>query len=128
MPQKALKKYIVSTAIGTGIGIFSSAALIFLMAAALTVGDIPAMLISPATVFVLAFGGFFSGFSSAKISGEKGLLCGFISGTLFFIIVWVSGALFENLGFGTAALIKALMIMVSGSFGGILGVNFIKRK
>ena len=40
---------------------------------------------------------------------------------------WVIGMFFENSGFGIAALIKALMIIISGSFGGILGVNYKRR-
>ncbi|MBQ6877744.1 MAG: TIGR04086 family membrane protein [Oscillospiraceae bacterium] len=127
MLQKFFKKFILSTVFGTGIGILSSAILIFLMAAALTVGNIPVLLISPITVIFLAFGGFFAGFSSAKLSGEKGLLCGFVSGILFFAVAWICGAVFEKAGFGTSAAIKALMIIISGSLGGILGVNY-KRK
>ena len=127
MFQKSPKKYIISTAIGTGIGMLSSAMLIFMMAAVLTVGNIPAMIISPATVFVLAFGSFFGGFSSAKMSAEKGLLCGFVSGILFFVIAWAAGALFENSGFGTAAIIKLFMILISSSLGGIFGVNYRRK-
>ena len=127
MPKKSFEKYLMSIAVGTGIGMLSSAALIFLMAAFLTIGNIPAAMYSPLTVFILAFGGFFGGFSSAKISQEKGILCGFVSGILFFIFTWIMGILFENFGFGTGALIKVLMIIFSSSFGGILGVNY-KRK
>ena len=56
MPGKKLKKIAVSIAFGTGIGILSSAVMIFLMAAALMVGNVPAMLISPVTVVFLAIG------------------------------------------------------------------------
>ncbi len=128
MPQKFLKKFALSTAIGAGIGILSSAMLVFLMAAALTVGDVPAMLISPITVLFLAFGSFFGGFASARISGEKGIVCGAVSGIIYFVIVWAAGAFFENYGFGMAALIKAIMIIIAGSLGGIIGVNYNKRK
>ena len=127
MPQKSFKKYLVSISVGTGIGMLSSAVLIFMLAAILTIGDIPAVMISPATVFIIAFGGFFGGFSSAKISGEKGIFCGLISGIIFFLVAWIMGALFKNSGFGSAAIIKALMLIIAGSFGGIFGVNY-KRK
>ena len=42
---------------------------------------------------------FFGGFSSAKMSAEKGLLCGAVSGILFFTVAWISGAFFETIGF-----------------------------
>ena len=128
MPQNFLKKFIISNAIGTGVGLLSASVLIFLMAAALTVGDVPAMLISPVTVFFLAFGSFCGGFASAKICGEKGFFCGAISGALFFLIAWICGAVFENSGFGISAVIKSLMMVIASSLGGIIGVNYIKRK
>ena len=126
MSAKNIKKLALSTGIGAGIGMLSSSLLIFMMAAVLAVGSIPAMLISPVTVIFLAFGGFFGGFASAKLSGEKGLICGMISGIIYFIILWLFGAVFEYAGFGTAALIKAAMLIISSSFGGILGVNYKK--
>lgn len=128
MSQKKLKQFTVSVLIGAGTGIISSAILIFMMAAALVIGDIPAFLLSPATVLILAFGGLSGGFASARLFGEKGFLCGAVSGTVFFIIAWIAGAFFENAGFGTAAIIKAVMMIFSGSLGGIIGVNYIKRK
>ena len=127
MPQNFFKKFTLSTTIGTGIGMISSSILIFLMAAALTVGDVPAMLISPITVIFLAFGGFCGGFSSAKLCGEKGIFCGILSGTLFFVVAWIFGAVFENSGFGTAAIIKFVMIAVAGALGGIVGVNYGRK-
>lgn len=128
MLQKNFKKLAASIFIGAGIGIFSSAILIFLLAAALVIGDIPAFLLSPITVVVLALGSFAGGFASARLFGEKGIVCGAFSGMVFFVIVWIAGAFFENTGFGTAAIIKAAMIIISASLGGIIGVNYIKRK
>ena len=127
MPQNFFKKFTLSTTIGTGIGMISSSVLIFLMSAALTVGDVPAMLISPITVVFLAFGGFCGGFASAKLCGEKGIFCGILSGTLFFVVAWIFGAVFESSGFGTAAIIKFVMIAVAGALGGIVGVNYGRK-
>ncbi len=128
MSQKNLKKFLISVFVGTGIGVISSVILIFLLAAALSIGNIPAMLFSPLTVIILALGGFTGGYASSKISGEKGIFCGAASGIVYFVLVWISGAFFQYSGFGTAAIIKAIMIIISGSFGGIIGVNYIKRK
>lgn len=128
MSEKSFEKFALSTAIGAGIGMIAAAMLIFLMAAALTIGDIPAMLISPATVVMLAFGGFCGGFAGARLSGEKGLLCGAVSGVIFFLAAWAAGGIFGVSGFGTAAIIKAAMIIIASSLGGIIGVNYIKRK
>lgn len=128
MSKKNLEKFLISIFVGTGIGIISSVILIFLLAAALSIGNVPAMLFSPLTVIILALGGFTGGFASSRISKEKGIFCGAASGTVYFLLVYISGAFFEYSGFGTAALIKAIMIIISGSLGGIIGVNYIKRK
>lgn len=128
MSQNFFKKIAVSSSIGAGIGILFSSLLVFIMAFILTVGNVPAMLISPITVLFLAVGGFLGGFFSAKSAGEKGLLCGSISGLIFFFIAWIAGAVFESSGIGMAAVIKAVMVVIASSFGGIIGVNYIKRK
>ena len=128
MPQNFLKKFTVSAAVGTGVGMVSTSVLIFLMAAALTVGDVPAMMISPVTVFFLAFGSFCGGFAAAKICGEKGFFCGAVSGILFYMIAWILGAVFEYSGFGISAIVKLAMMVIASSLGGIFGVNNIKRK
>lgn len=128
MSEKNLKKYLISIFVGTGIGMLSSAIFIFLLGAVLSLGNVPAMLFAPLTVIILAFGGFSGGFASSKISGEKGIFCGGFSGIVYFLLIWIFGALFENSGFGTAAVIKALMIIIAAAFGGIIGVNNIKRK
>ena len=127
MSQKFFKKFLISVFLGAGIGMLSSAILIFMFAAALSVGDVPAMLFSPITVIILAFGGFAGGFASSRISGEKGIICGAFSGIIYFSVIWLFGTLFENLGSGTVAFIKATMIIISGALGGIIGVNYIKR-
>ncbi len=128
MSGKFIKKMILSTGIGTGIGIIVSSLIILAMAGVLAIGDIPAVLIAPGTVIALAIGGFFGGFVSAKICGEKGLLCGILSGAIFFLILWIFGEISGNESFGIGAVIKIIMILSAGSLGGIIGVNYIKRK
>ncbi|MBR2040759.1 MAG: TIGR04086 family membrane protein [Oscillospiraceae bacterium] len=128
MTGKQVKKIAISASVGSGIGILIAALFIFAMAAVLAIGDIPAMLISPATVVILAFGGFCGGFCSAGFSHEKGLFCGAFSGIIFFGIIWIFGGLSGTGAFGIGAAIKAAMIFISSSLGGIIGVNYIKRK
>lgn len=128
MSEKNIKKLAVSSAIGGGIGIISSAMLIFMMAAVLTVGNIPAMIISPATVLLLLFGSFAGGFCGARISGKNGILCGAFSGIIFFTVIWISGGIMEIGGFGIPAFTKAATVIISASLGGIIGVNYVKRK
>jgi putative membrane protein (TIGR04086 family) len=85
-------------------------------------------MISPMISAVIIFGGFCGGFSGARISGEKGIVCGMLSGVIIFAAVWIIGGILSVGGFGISAITKALMIILSGSIGGIIGVNYIKRK
>ena len=123
MSEINFAKLAKSSAIGAGIGMLLSAAVTFIMAAILSLGNIPAMIISPMAVFSLIFGGFCGGVASAKLSSQKGLLCGAVSGIIFFLVTWSLGGLFSIGDFGPAALIKAAHIILAGSFGGIIGVN-----
>ncbi len=127
MSEKSLKKLAVSSSVGAGIGIAVSSVLIIALAAVLAIGNIPAMLISPLTSVILAMGAFCGGFLGAKLSGENGLFCGAISGIIFFLVAWALGGVFEIAGFGISAVIKSAMLIISGAFGGIIGVNYIKR-
>ena len=128
MSGKIFNKIALSTGIGAGTGIIVSSLFITILAGILAIGNIPAMLIAPVTVFVIVVGGFFGGFVSARICGEKGLICGAFSGIVFFMILWISGGILGAGGFGMGAVIKSLMIIFSASLGGIIGVNYNKRK
>ena len=128
MSGKVLKKMALSTGIGTGIGMLFSSLIIIIMALVLAVGDIPAMLIAPSTVFAVTVGGFIGGFVSAKLCGEKGLVCGMISGVIFVLLLWVFGTIFGSEEPGVGIAIKIILMILAGSFGGIIGVNYIKRK
>ena len=123
MSEINFAKLAKSSAIGAGIGMLLSAAVTFIMAAILSIGNIPAMIIPPMAIFSLIFGGFCGGFSSAKILSQKGLLCGAVSGVIFFLVTWSLGGLFSIGDFGPATLIKAALIITAGAFGGIIGVN-----
>lgn len=123
MSEINFAKLAKSSAVGAGIGMLFSAAVTFIMAAILSIGNIPAIIIPPMAVFALIFGGFCGGVASARLLSQKGLLCGAVSGTIFFLVAWSLGGLFSIGDFGPGALIKAALIILAGAFGGIIGVN-----
>ena len=127
MSGKIAKQIAISSSIGAGIGILASAVLIFIMAAILTIGDIPAMMISPVTSVLMAFGSFCGGFCGAKIAGEKGFICGMLTGLITFIVVCISGGIIGEFGIGMPAFIKGAMLVIASAFGGVIGVNYIKK-
>lgn len=104
-------------------GIVFSSLLIFIMAAILSIGHIPSMVIEPMALVSLALGGIFGGFLAGKAVKEKGFLCGMISGILFFLVVWCCGGVFGIGDFGMKALLKSAILIFAGILGGIIGVN-----
>lgn len=128
MKQNYIAKFAFGVLTGSGIGIISTSILIFALAFVLSVANVPATLISPATVILIAIGSFIGGLFCAGIYGEKGMICGLFSGLMFFLVLWLCGGIFGFGGSGTAAIIKFFMITISSCLGGIIGVNYIKRK
>lgn len=108
---------------GTGFGILFSAILISVMAIILSIGNIPSIVLHPMTIFVYIAGSFFSGFCSAKFLNKNGLLCGLVSGIIYFIILFLFGNIAKSWDFNIMALIKFALIISAGIFGGIVGVN-----
>ena len=72
-------------------------------------------------------GVFFGGFSSGKLSKEKGLVIGGINGLIFFMIVTLISLIFNEKAMTIVSLIKLITFIISSMIGGIIGVNF-KRK
>ena len=116
-------RLLISSAIGAGIGVLCAAVLIFVMAAVLAVGNIPAVLIMPLATAALAIGGFTSGTAASKLSKSRGMACGAIAGTLFFLLVWASGGIIGEAAFGAVTAIKAGIMILAAALGGIIGVN-----
>ena len=128
MSDKIIRKFATGSGIGAGIGMVISSIIIIMIAAVLAVANIPAMLIAPSTVFAIAVGSFCGGFASSRICGEKGMISGMISGIIFFLFLLATGGIIGIGDFGTGMIIKAIMVTCAGSLGGIIGVNYIKRK
>ena len=75
------------------------------------------------TTVIGCIGVFLGSFLASVYAKEKGLLLGLISGGIFaFCIALVSVLLFQN-DFNLASAGKLIAILLSGSIGGILGVN-----
>lgn len=122
MSNLNVKKLMISSAIGTGIGAVCSSVMLFLMAAILAIGNIPPAVILPMATATLAIGAFASGIIAAKLGKSKGIICGAFSGIIFFILVWISGAIVGST-LGIELIIKAVIIILSSALGGIIGIN-----
>ncbi len=116
-------KIVKSASIGTALGTFISAIVLFVLAAVLSIGQLSPVVVGPMALAAQIIGGFVGGFFSGMTAGKKGFLCGLLSGILFFAMIWICGGIFGAANFGWEALIKAAIISAAGVLGGIIGVN-----
>lgn len=70
-----------------------------------------------------AIGVFFGGYIAARINKSQGLLLGLSNGFIIFVALVICGFLISNETITIITLLKALVILISSSLGGIKGVN-----
>ncbi len=118
--MKKVKAVIVSVLIMA----VSSAALLALMALIISkMGSLPRGLLTILTTVAGCLAVFLGGFCSSLYAREKGILFGIGSGLLFLTcITAVSMLAFQN-AFSLGSVGKIAAILLSGTLGGILGVN-----
>ena len=91
----------------------------------LTYTNLSADSISLVTSFITTLSAAFGGFYACKNIKEKGLIYGFVVGLCYIVLLITMFYLAkENYIFDISILYKSILISISGSIGGILGVNF----
>lgn len=118
--SKAAKAILLGTIMGTFFSI-----LILVISSLLFVKsqNIPASVITPLTMFIIALGAFMSGYVSARVLKNNGLFCGIIAGFLMFSVVFIAGLMVSGGEISTLVLVKLTLMLLMGSIGGIAGVN-----
>lgn len=118
-----LKRYVLSSLVGGLLALGVCLVLLLIFSAAVLSGNLPegaAYALSLVSAAVAALTG---GFFAAKQSGGRYLFCGIGAGLVFFILLFLCGALFfdgVSLAGGLGAAVAALL---SGAGGGVLGGN-----
>ena len=77
-----VRKWVTPVLFGTAIGLLGTAVVLMIFALVLTLQDIPQGIILPLAIGAMGVGTFLGGYVSARIVGQKGLLCGFLTGLL----------------------------------------------
>lgn len=72
---------------------------------------------------ILACSAFCGAFSAGRQASNKGLYHGLAVGISFFIIVWITAALFLPGQAGISLIAKLLITSLGGALGGIIGVG-----
>ena len=64
-----------------------------------------------------------SGYVSARVTKEKGLIIGSVSGIIMFIIVLLTGLIWRDGNFTYLTLVKLALFTLFGALGGVKAVN-----
>ncbi len=113
---------------GLGIGVMACVVILLIAAAVMTTGILPASAVTPIALAAVAIGAFASGFATARLSHERGLLYGAGVGLLLFLLITVAGMLSSQELRGSMMLLKAALTIGFGALGGVLGVNVKTRR
>lgn len=82
----------------------------------------------PAGLIIGAITGFLNGFIAAKLTKEKGVLFGLLSGTVQALICSVVLFFANGNSAGKGMLIVSILIIVLSAVGGITGINLKMKK
>lgn len=66
----------------------------------------------------------FCGFRAARKSGSNGLVSGAIAGAVYVVLLYFIGCIaFADFSFGMSVLLTAVICILCGAIGGVVGVN-----
>ena len=113
-----------------GLSCFSGAVLsmliLFICALVMSARDIPQALITPFSIAAMAVGTLGAGYICGRLIRSRGLLFGFLCGTVLFVFVLLCRLTLIGGGFSVLTLYKFVICVTCGMIGCVGGVN--KRK
>lgn len=106
----------ISVGIGTAFILFSGFALIMCKT------DIPPQFLVPVSTILISISMIPAGLILSLLQGEKGMLCGLLTGIGFFAILWITALINQQMEFTALAAIKGMSMIIAGTIGGFLGI------
>ena len=119
--------YIYPIIMAFAIAVGVAAIFLFILSFIMQKVDIP---LSATAYLLTAVSGlcvFVGSFFSAKKFRNRGLFLGICTGLLFFTIMLLLSATTNPMGLGLQSLYKAVICLLGGATGGVLGVNFKEK-
>lgn len=116
-------KFILPLIFGTVGGFVVCILALCLIAVIYTSRDFQQSAAVPLSCIAYGIGALFGGFLTAKKLGTRGLASGALTGLIFFVALYIIGAVMHMLGNGGLAFIKLFLSLLCGAVGGIIGVN-----
>lgn len=89
---------------------------------------VPVTALSPVSIGISALGSFLAGLVTGKLSRQRGLLYGAITGVVLFALFLVSNLSVTGIPLSWVALTRMGIMVISGSMGGLLAVSKKKKK
>ena len=89
----------------------------------LTLQDIPQGIILPLAIGAMGVGTFLGGYVSARIVGQKGLLCGFLTGLLYYLVLTGISLAIMHFSLDASQAVKMGVALAAACVGGVLGIN-----
>lgn len=116
-----------SVALGSLSGVAVTILVMLLMAVLLSSVDLPESAPGVMSTACIGLGALLGGFIAAKRNGRHGLLVGFISGTVMYIIFALL-ALALGSGVGMIFITRLIVAAVMSALGGVLGINLRRKR
>lgn len=127
--ESDLVKVVKAILFGSAVGAIVCACLLALFAFMfVSVKSVPQAMIQWLVIICAAIGAFTAGYISIRIYRSKGLIYGAMAGLLMFVILTVVAFIISRDKFTYITVIRLIAMVLSGAFGGVLGVNKKRRK
>lgn len=127
--QKTVLLIIRAVVIGAVAGALVCALLLACFALAfVSAENIPHNLLPAFIVAVTIISAFVAGVVTARISKQRGLLCGSAAGLLLFLIFLIAGVAVSQGHTNAEVFMRLILMLISGGIGGLLSVNGKSRR
>ena len=113
--------------IGTLFSFIISCIFLMVIAFYMSMNDMPDFATMIIAYFVIGVAALIGGIISARIYRSRGMMIGAACGIAYFLVIFIIGLFSSQVEMNTAGLLKFIISLVFGTFGGIFGVN-MKRK
>ncbi len=117
---KSIKPILVGDIVGTAIYIILTmvVALLFVQSK-----HVPKGILTPIMMSIAAIGSFIGSYIAVRISKINGMLYGMACGFVLFVILFIGSLIIAREPLTMMVAIKAILLILVGAIGGIIGVN-----
>jgi putative membrane protein (TIGR04086 family) len=126
--QPNAKQFVMPAIYGILGAFIISILLLAAFSALMTAKDMPSAAVMPFACIAISAGALCGGFMASRLYRSRGLMMGAVTGLLFFIILYITGAIMHQADLNTLLLLKIVLSAVFGAVGGIVGVNLKRRR